>query len=196
MRGVLVLFVVLACVYRYTEACSCLPQHPQVQFCGSDFVIKARILKRTRTGPTQRDEVIYTVKILKDYKNHRRLSLYGPNTQEISTAANSALCGSFFEIDKEYLISGSISNGKWRTNLCSWNVQFPSLTPYQRDALKFGYYKKNCRCEIQQCFGNSCPPAAPNTCVIKKGANFTCFYQQNSCSRQSYGCGWRTKACL
>ena len=37
MRGLLVLFVVLACVYRYTEACSCLPQHPQVQFCGSDF---------------------------------------------------------------------------------------------------------------------------------------------------------------
>lgn len=63
---------------------------------------------------------------------------------------------SYFELNitpsfyRRVSFAGSISNGKWRTNLCSWNVQFPSLTPYQRDALKFGYYKKNCRCEVSR----------------------------------------------
>lgn len=44
--------------------------------------------------------------------------------------------------------SGSIQNNKWRTNLCSWNLQTSSLTQYQRDALKLGFYKNSCSCNV------------------------------------------------
>ncbi|XP_022296385.2 metalloproteinase inhibitor 3-like [Crassostrea virginica] len=194
MKAVLFLFVVLASVYTYTEACTCLPQHPQQQFCNADFVIKAKILKRKQTNADIFSNVIYTVKILQDYKNHK--GQYKQRTQNIYTASNSAACGSFFEIGKEYIITGSIRDGRWSTNLCRWNPQVSLLSSYQKDALRFGFYKKNCKCEIKECFGNTCPPADRNSCVIKKGADIRCFYSNNSCSRQGYGCGWRTSACI
>ena len=37
MKAVLILFVVLASLYRYSEACSCRPQHPQGHVCNADF---------------------------------------------------------------------------------------------------------------------------------------------------------------
>ncbi|XP_022302579.1 metalloproteinase inhibitor 3-like [Crassostrea virginica] len=191
MKAVLLLFVVLASLNTYSEACSCRPQHPQGHVCNADFVIKATILERKETDAP---DVIYIVKILKDYKNQR--GQYRQRTQSIYTAAYSAACGAYFTIGDEYILTGSILDGKWRTNTCRWNPSFPLLSPYVRDAFLFGYYTKNCNCEIKECFGNTCPPADRNSCIIKKDADFGCFYSNNSCSRQGYGCGWRTSACI
>lgn len=37
MKTLVIFCAVLASVYTYSEACSCFPQHPQVQFCNADF---------------------------------------------------------------------------------------------------------------------------------------------------------------
>nr|XP_022296759.1 metalloproteinase inhibitor 3-like [Crassostrea virginica] len=194
--AVLILLVVLVSVYTYTEACSCLRQHPQTKFCRSNFVIKANILKRRSTGPTQFDDVVYTVQIVQDYKNQR--NFYTRQIQDIFTASNSAACGSYFEIGSEYLILGSIHSGKWRTGLCNGNALFSSLNSQERDAYTFGYYKKGCSCEIEECvdIGENCPPPASNTCVIKQNDDFQCFYRENTCRRGPWGgCAWHSPAC-
>lgn len=47
-----------------------------------------------------------------------------------------------------FYILGSIQNNKWRASLCRWNPRTSSLTQFQRNALRYGYYRDNCRCEV------------------------------------------------
>lgn len=45
--------------------------------------------------------------------------------------------------------SGFIQNNRrWSAQLCSWNVETTSLTPFQRNALRNGFYRNNCFCEV------------------------------------------------
>nr|XP_022296966.1 metalloproteinase inhibitor 3-like [Crassostrea virginica] len=194
--AVLILLVVLASVYTYTEACSCLRQHPQTKFCDADIVIKAKILRRNSTGPTQFDDVMYTVQVLYDYKNQRNYQ-YSHEIQHIYTPSNSATCGSYLEIGGEYIIFVYISQGKWGTSLCNGNALTSSLNSQQRDAYELGYYKTGCSCEIKECVSmeEQCPPPAPNTCVIKQNDDFQCFYLHNTCRREPSGCAWHSPAC-
>lgn len=194
MRTLVIFCAVLASVYTYSEACSCFPQHPQVQFCNADFVIKAKVLKRRETGPSQSDDVIYTVKIIQNYKRDRYYR--GRRVQQIFTASNSALCGSFFETGREYIITGSIRENRWRTNLCSWNLPTTSLTQYQKNALNSGVYKNSCSCNVEVCFGGQCPEPSRDKCVVNQGADLSCFFRENSCERNRKSCAWRSPACF
>uniref|UniRef100_A0A8W8LN70 NTR domain-containing protein n=1 Tax=Magallana gigas TaxID=29159 RepID=A0A8W8LN70_MAGGI len=106
MKRLAIICVVLVCVFTYNEACSCIPTHPQEQFCNSDFVVRARILSRTVTGSTDLFEnVFYTVLISQNYKGGTRI---GSISQRIYTAPHSASCGVSFQIGRQYIIAGYI----------------------------------------------------------------------------------------
>ncbi|XP_061186658.1 metalloproteinase inhibitor 3-like [Saccostrea echinata] len=122
---------------------------------------------------------------------------YGQQTaiRTIKTSSSSAACGSNFEINKEYIISGVNTQGVWETNLCAWNTETSLLTQYQRRALDLDIYKNSCTCKILDCtFGvRNCQAVRGNECVIR--SNFNCFHDINSCGRVNSNCMWTSPAC-
>ncbi|XP_052680258.1 metalloproteinase inhibitor 3-like [Crassostrea angulata] len=193
MKRLVFICVVLTFIFTNSEACSCASRHPQTQFCNSDFVITARILRRTATGSSRFDEVFYTVLILQNYKR-RQHPLRHP-VLRIYTASSGASCGAFFRIGREYIISGSIRSQKWKTHMCRWNRQLSSLTQFQRNALNFGYYRNNCSCIVSHCgfmddyyYYSACTVPKKNECLIMN--NKTCFYQNDSCIQYGRRCRW------
>ncbi|XP_062566243.1 metalloproteinase inhibitor 3-like isoform X2 [Saccostrea cucullata] len=173
-------------------ACTCFPQNPQVKFCNSGLVVKAKVLARKLGNNEFGQEVKYEVNILEDYKNG-----YGPNLgrRSIYTASNSAACGSYFELNKTYIIAGGIRRGVWTTNLCAFTHRYKSLSKYQRKAFERGIYKRNCGCKIVDCVfsGSECPAQSNNQCIIRSNRN--CWYTQNACTKSKYGCDWDTRSC-
>lgn len=115
---------------------------------------------------------------------------------QIFTASQSSLCGAFFQIGREYIITGSIQNDRWSTSSCFWNPESPSLTPYQRNALKFGYYRNSCACQVEICFPGQCAQPSRNKCVLDQSADNSCFYKENYCRKETYGCAWHSPACV
>ncbi|XP_056001856.1 uncharacterized protein LOC125654610 [Ostrea edulis] len=99
MRTVAIVSAAFAAIFAYSEACTCWSQHPQTHFCNSDFVIRAAILNRK----TVNMEIVYTVRILKEFKNGAGRGY--SQKQDIYTNPSSASCGSYFELRKEYIIS-------------------------------------------------------------------------------------------
>ncbi|XP_052679999.1 metalloproteinase inhibitor 3-like [Crassostrea angulata] len=194
MKRLAIICVVLVCVFTYNEACTCARTHPQEQFCNSDFVVRARILRRTVTDSTEFENVFYTVLIRQNYK--RRQYPIRPPVQSIYTASQSASCGASFVIGREYIISGSIQNNRWRTSLCSFNRETSSLNQFQRNALNFGYYRNNCSCNIRYCgFTDdpTCTVPGRNECLIINNEN--CFYQNDACIQYGRRCRWLSNQC-
>ncbi|XP_062566241.1 metalloproteinase inhibitor 2-like isoform X2 [Saccostrea cucullata] len=191
---VFVLSYVFVGCFAFSMACSCFPQHPQVQFCNSDFVVKATVLERKPGNNEFRQEVKYEVNILEDYKNS-----YGPNRgrRAIYTASNGAACGSYFQLDKTYIIAGGIQGGIWTTYSCGLNGLYKSFSRYQRKAFKRGIYKRNCGCNVVDCTGvfgeRKCLFQLHNQCFIRLNRN--CWYAHNACTQSRYGCDWDTRSC-
>lgn len=50
-----------------------------------------------------------------------------------------------------FALSGSKRDTKLTANTCSWNVEVSALTSFQRNALRKGYYRKNCECKVCNC---------------------------------------------
>nr|XP_022298596.1 uncharacterized protein LOC111107613 [Crassostrea virginica] len=139
-------------------------------------------------------EVVYTVQILRDYKNDNRNQYYRrPTTiREISTASNGAACGASFRIGEEYTITGSISgNQKWSTHLCRWVPSYEQL-----NAFDSGFYKNTCACDVRACYDGQCPQPASNRCIIPQGSDISCFLNQSTCRPGYYGCTWHSPACF
>ncbi|XP_034316987.1 metalloproteinase inhibitor 3-like [Magallana gigas] len=193
----LVIICLMVSVFTFSEACSCIGGHPQRQFCDADFVIRARILGRTLTGGPTLQGVYYTVMIRQYYKREPRT---GRRIQRIYTALHGTSCGVSFRIGREYIIAGFIQNNRrWSAQLCSWNVETTSLTPFQRKALRNGFYRNNCFCEIFDCTWLTdldtfrCPSSTRNRCVVRRNSH--CFRKNNACINNGRGCRWQTSSC-
>ncbi|XP_022306245.2 metalloproteinase inhibitor 3-like [Crassostrea virginica] len=173
--------------------CTCAREHPQTQFCNSQFVVEAKVLAKKPGNNQFGQEVKYIVEVLKDYKNSYR-PIRGKI--EIFTSGSSASCGAFFQLNQKYIISGSTTRGVKFTSSCSWNRLVTTLTSYQSKALRNGIYRNNCGCEIEDCtFRRECPAASKRRCVIPDNSDSRCYYNNNVCTRSRRGCSWDTLAC-
>ncbi|XP_067855749.1 metalloproteinase inhibitor 3 [Heptranchias perlo] len=144
-----------------TEACTCMPNHPQDAFCSSDIVIRAKVVgkKLLKDGPfgTMR----YTIKQLKMYRGFNKMQ----QVQYIYTEAAESLCGVRLEVNKfQYLITGRVYDGKVYTGVCNFIVPWERLTLSQRKGLNHRY-QFGCNCKIKPCYYLPCFVTAKNECL-------------------------------
>ncbi|NP_001292268.1 metalloproteinase inhibitor 3-like isoform X1 [Magallana gigas] len=204
------LFVVLTvlCV-RSAHSCMCDITHPQNKFCSADFVIKATIVREDLEFANNADDIPfplmknYTVQ----YKNtdiYKGSSLLGSSdTLVIKTSGTPWNCGETFTLNKEYVISGFVSDGEFFTNHCQWNPEYLSLKPHQRRGLRH-MYGQGCGCTVHYCRGDACdgdfPKSLnPNQACIWPGSYNTndCYAKYGFCLPDVVGvCNWKQNRML
>lgn len=95
-------------------ACSCAPPPPvSVALAGSDFVIFGRCISFSVASERHR---LAKIEIIRRFKGNT-----DANVIEIHTGISESLCGFDFIAGEHYLIYGGITEGIWRTGLCTRN---------------------------------------------------------------------------
>ncbi|XP_016339579.1 metalloproteinase inhibitor 3-like isoform X2 [Sinocyclocheilus anshuiensis] len=96
----LLFFLSVALNEQVTEGCTCLPKHPQQQFCASDIVIRAKVIGKVNSTLPQL--TAYKIQTIQTFK---QLNKKIKRIQVIYTSQTS--CGINLE-NGEYLLSGKI----------------------------------------------------------------------------------------
>ena len=60
------------------------------------------------------------------------------------------------------LILGNTYMGEYRTNICSWNLEFSALSKFQLFALNTKLYLNNCGCEVRNMVAYFCHHLSDN----------------------------------
>ncbi|XP_023029098.2 tissue inhibitor of metalloproteinase [Leptinotarsa decemlineata] len=186
--GVLLLTLALFCgTILYTEGCSCMPSHPQEQFCKSDFVILARV-KRERIF-NQTFSKVYKVRVRKEFKVSEK-GVLALKSGRLNTPMYDSMCGVQLELGKLYVISGRIFSLRAHVNMCGMIMPWESLTRRQRKGLRL-LYGHGCSCGIQHCVpGRRCHHQR-DSCNWRSH----CEEKEGICLRQPKACVWaRTQA--
>uniref|UniRef100_A0A8C2BWS2 TIMP metallopeptidase inhibitor 4, tandem duplicate 1 n=1 Tax=Cyprinus carpio TaxID=7962 RepID=A0A8C2BWS2_CYPCA len=173
----LLFFLSVALNEQVTEGCSCVPRHPQQQFCSSDIgTSNTCIANLTPTGR------LHTFKQL----DKKRI-------QVIYTRTTPNFCGISLN-NGEYLLSGRVEDGRVILNLCDLVKPWNQLSQVQKKYLSM--YQKGCVCEISTCIEKPCQPSTKNECM-QTNWSFTWQFEdgesvhESACIRHSNGsCGW------
>ncbi|XP_042610407.1 metalloproteinase inhibitor 3-like isoform X1 [Cyprinus carpio] len=100
----LLFFFSVALNEQVTDGCTCIPRHPQQQFCSSDIVIRAKVIgKVSSTVPRLTAYKIQTIQTFKQSDKKRIQVIYTPQTS----------CGVILK-NGEYLLSGHVQGGRGR----------------------------------------------------------------------------------
>ncbi|KAL9973211.1 hypothetical protein ACROYT_G019632 [Oculina patagonica] len=194
----------LLAVAASSEACSCMPFHPQEGFCAADFVVRAKVLSQEIQG----ESLVISLRILKTYKGASELNqtegiqVYGSRQRSLFAKAytpkESGICAvDWLTNDTVYLISGKIINAKLRLHLCSsWVEEWSQVTQRQRVGVR-RFYAPNCGCQISPCYGNHCPKLSG--CRLSQYMNprgNDCEWRHSYCLKNADGtaCSWRETA--
>ncbi|KAG8128223.1 hypothetical protein E2320_015079 [Naja naja] len=161
-----------------TEACSCLPAHPQTQICRSDIVIHATIWSKEEIGWGM-------------FKGFEKAK----DVQYVFTPLTSAVCGVTLEEGakkkNQYLLSG-VNVTRWKSfYLCDFIKPWNDLTNSQKNNLR-EKYKRGCDCKITACQEEPCPIATPNECLWTDWLKEQTVYghQANNCACSDGTCSW------
>ncbi|XP_052424904.1 metalloproteinase inhibitor 3-like isoform X1 [Carassius gibelio] len=171
---------------QVTEGCTCLPRHPQQHFCTSDTVIRARVIGKVNSHLPQLDAYkIQTIEKFKPLDKKAIPVIYSSQTS----------CGISLQND-EYLLAGSIHDGRLNLNLCDLVKPWKKLSQTQKLYLRM--YQNGCVCEISPCTGASCLiKMVQKKCLIRAKDLFTFDDDkalQSICLPESGGadvCKWR-----
>ncbi|XP_049532367.1 tissue inhibitor of metalloproteinase [Anopheles darlingi] len=152
-----------------SEACSCMPQHPQSAYCEADYVIVAQVLRKSQSTGTHD---AYKIAIKKEYKMSdaareelRHGKLYTPSVD--------SACGRPLEPNKLYAIAANTN----QIGLCNYVQPYAELSLVEKRGLA-GMYRKGCDCRVVPCFGPKCvfkPGACSWSPFTKKGDCETMF---------------------
>ncbi|XP_037925254.1 tissue inhibitor of metalloproteinase [Hermetia illucens] len=169
-----------------TEGCSCSPKHPQSFYCEADFVIIARILRKSVISKPYQNT--YKIDIKKAYKMSEKAKSYLKEGR-IMTAKSESMCGLTLEIGKIYVIAGK--NGP-TVNLCNYVKAYKDMTTVERRGFA-GLYRKGCNaCSVRLCFYQE-PYACedyPDSCVWNPFKR--CETKYSFCAPSGRGgCHWR-----
>lgn len=176
---VLLLVILGALVENYVEACSCLPSHPQDQYCQSDFVIVARIRREFLTDGNR----IYKAKIKKEFKMSEKAKV-ALKSGRIITALDGGMCGVRLDVGKVYLITGRVSGLQAHVSLCGFVKPLRDITPRQRKGFRL-IYGRGCDCKV------SYFTRIPQTADRCSWNNIQCQRDHGICLRSPSGlCHW------
>ncbi|XP_062589176.1 metalloproteinase inhibitor 3-like [Saccostrea cucullata] len=140
---VLCLFILSTVSICIVNGCMCDFSRRPDKVCMADFVLKAKILREDLDFGEYGDFPIqknYTVLYKKRgiFKGSRLLG--SGNTAVIQTSGTPWNCGTTFELNKKYLISGFESDGSFFTNICQWNPEYNTVLSTRRREIR-----KTCR---------------------------------------------------
>ncbi|XP_058655228.1 metalloproteinase inhibitor 3-like [Onychostoma macrolepis] len=135
----LLFFLSVALNEQVTEGCTCLPEHPQQQFCESDFVIRAQIIQKLPSiHPLL---TAYEIQTIQRFKLSKGIQvIYTPHGMNLNNG--------------DYLLSGHFGDGVAVVNLCDRVEPWNNLSSVQERYLNL--YWMGCGCKISPCFGKSC----------------------------------------
>ncbi|KAJ8258652.1 hypothetical protein COCON_G00176640 [Conger conger] len=162
---VLVLVLTLGLEER-AEGCSCIPAHPQQQFCSSQIVVRAKIKGEKIVPPGNGSSpymkmIQYEIKVIKMFKGFQKVK----DIQFVYTPVFSSLCGIKLDSSKEYLLSGNIyRDGKVSIGLCDLIEHWDNLSVSQKKNLNYRY-QMGCDCKIATCYTVPCTAITDNECL-------------------------------
>lgn len=187
--------------WTITEACSCMPEHPQNAYCRSDYVVKAVVERQEIKGSNFTTEYgtfdidpqrIYHVRVLQTFKRGNSGLTQG-KTAKITTSVSESSCGATLRRGATYLLSGHVYDGKSHIGLCSWYTEWKNVTPKQQKGL-LSLYDFNCQCEIQQCWSSSCRTVSQRLSCdwpMVMLPHHDCLAQHSVCTKAGNGsCFW------
>ncbi|KAM4676184.1 metalloproteinase inhibitor 3 [Discoglossus pictus] len=169
------------------EGCSCMHTHPQEAFCNSDIVIRAKVVGKKLMDDGPFGTLRYTVKQMKMYRGFTKM----PHVQYIYTEAYESMCGIKLEVNKyQYLITGSVYDGKVYTGLCNLVEKWDKLTFAQRKGLNHRYHL-GCNCKIKACYDLPCIITAKNECLWTRPLSDDYQAKNYACIKHKEGhCSW------
>ncbi|KAM8843842.1 metalloproteinase inhibitor 2b [Spinachia spinachia] len=183
-------------VEEIAEACSCSPAHPQLAYCNSDVVIRAKVVGRHEVdvgndvygNPVK--QIKYDLKQIKMFKGPTR------DFDAMYTPPISAVCGVTLEHDgKEYLITGKLeTDGTMHITLCDFIQPWEALSATQKKSLT-QRYEMGCDCKITRCTSIPCMISGPAEClwtdwVIEKTVNGRQAKHFACVKRSDDSCAW------
>jgi MYXO-CTERM domain-containing protein len=97
------------------SACSCMQQTPEQAAEQADAIFEGRVLTVDAPDPPEQTEPVHvTIRVAQQWKGIESEEV------EVTTAANSAMCGYNFEVDEVYLVYASRGeDGQLQVSLCS-----------------------------------------------------------------------------
>ncbi|XP_031841394.1 tissue inhibitor of metalloproteases [Nomia melanderi] len=126
--------------------CSCKLNHPQTQFCYSDYVAVVRV--RREKPPVYGYHTAYNVKVNKVFKEWRNVNPVNFSRQEILwTASDDSLCGVRLNVSETYVIGGTIRMGQIHLSICGMAIPWSQVPPRQRRGFR-GLYHRGCACDV------------------------------------------------
>uniref|UniRef100_A0A671K3R8 NTR domain-containing protein n=1 Tax=Sinocyclocheilus anshuiensis TaxID=1608454 RepID=A0A671K3R8_9TELE len=148
----LLFFLSVALNEQVTEGCTCLPKHPQQQFCASDIVIRAKVIgKVPSTLPQLTAYKIQTIQVRKC----RLLDTSFPNTIFFN---KKCVCVCVYIYIYIYILCFSRAPGTSSISVvldfCDRVEPWNQLSRVQKVYLS--RYQRGCICEISPCTGASC----------------------------------------
>ncbi|XP_071179667.1 metalloproteinase inhibitor 3-like [Mytilus edulis] len=193
VEKVLQLVIALVWMTNSVHSCWCnILQHPQDQFCKSDYVFYGKVINENLVegmgNDVHNNKAIweYTFKVIFTMKG-----MIGGIGQDavIETKGNQALCGVRFTVGKSYILMGAKKpDGTKTIALCDFRTQLINLTPDQTFYLftKGIYsYKKNC--------GLGCKSSPTSVGCKYQSENDpvnTCLAKKALCQKEGTQCSW------
>jgi len=172
MNQFLVFLFSLIALIEYSNACMCLPAHPQTSFCRSDFAMKIQVLSKRKYQIAMHYEMLaemgmdprepyYDIEIKQIFKGHRSKILSNVTItanklirSKVFISGKGSSCSVHLATNVDYLITGRFFDGKLHVQSCGgltkkWN----NITQGVKDGLLGDF---DCDCPIATCIEGFC----------------------------------------
>lgn len=183
-----------------SQACTCMPQHPQEAFCNADFAIRAKVLSMEKV---ENGKVI-NLRILKTFKGANLLNktdgvrFHGSNQgslfAKVYTRRVATECGlDWIPSDKRHVIFGRFYKGKLWVSFCDFVQGWSQVL--NRRALRVGikrFFGQNCDCQLAPCYSGDCGKLKGCASTSLSPHRNPCEWDHSYCVKNSNGtaCSW------
>ncbi|XP_067579795.1 metalloproteinase inhibitor 1 isoform X1 [Pseudorca crassidens] len=149
-----------------SRACTCVPPHPQMAFCNSDLVIRAKFVGTAEVNQTTSYQR-YEIKMTKMFKGFNALG-DASDIRFIYTAATESVCGYSHRSQnrsEEFLIAGQLLNGNLYITTCSFVAPWNSLSSAQSRGFTKTYAAGCKECTVFPCSSIPCKLQSDTHCL-------------------------------